>query len=254
LGCNEVPKAGGGTYWEGDPGDARDFQLGNDANDAQKFEVLVDLVERLRDEKMLTARLNRRGDAREIARTMMDRPSVAKAKLMDLIEFGRIVHAEASALADASRKGLPVRDATLYCTTFPCHLCATNIVASGVRRVVYIEPYPKSYASVLHKDAISLDGSTGKVTFEPFVGVSPFRYRDLFERKKRKSKAGKALEWNTADRRPLIEVYEASYTIAEARVVGHFKKKISTEFSRKKRASSKTATRKGAKRPKRKKP
>lgn len=244
LGCNEVPKASGGTYWEGDHGDARDFQLGRDANEAQKFELLVDLVERLKEERLLSAKLNNRKDVRQVARDLIDRPHVASAKLMDIIEFGRVIHAEASALADASRRGLSVRDATLYCTTFPCHLCATNIVASGVSRVVFIEPYPKSYATVLHKDAISLEGAVGKVIFEPFVGVSPVRYRDLFERKKRKSKAGKALEWNTADRRPLIEVYEAGYTLSEATVVGHFKKKISSVARKRRTRSTKTAKRK----------
>jgi deoxycytidylate deaminase len=33
AGCNEVPKALGGTYWTGDEGDARDFQKGNDTNE-----------------------------------------------------------------------------------------------------------------------------------------------------------------------------------------------------------------------------
>ncbi|MDN3612645.1 hypothetical protein QWZ16_23945 [Vibrio ostreicida] len=26
---------------------------------------------------------------------------------------------------------------------FPCHNCAKHIVASGIKRVVYVEPYPK---------------------------------------------------------------------------------------------------------------
>jgi cytidine deaminase len=36
LGCNEVPKAGGGTYWSGDPADQRDFVTGRDPNDEKK--------------------------------------------------------------------------------------------------------------------------------------------------------------------------------------------------------------------------
>ena len=244
LGCNEVPKATGGTYWEGDPGDARDFQMGNDANEAQKFEVLVDLVDRLREEKMLSVALSKKGDARAIARLMIERPQIEKAKLMDLIEFGRMIHAESAALADASRKGISVRGATLYCTVFPCHLCATNIVAAGVMRVVYIEPYPKSYANHLHKDAITLEQTLGKVSFEPFVGVAPYRYRDLFERKKRKRKDGKAEEWKNGETRPLIDVYDASYTISEARLVGSFKQKIAEEFaSRRGKQRSKNASR-----------
>ena len=49
LGCNEVPKAGGGTYWAGDALDARDFVQGVDANDNHKREVLTDLISRLKD-------------------------------------------------------------------------------------------------------------------------------------------------------------------------------------------------------------
>src|SRR5271157_3381801 len=48
LGCNEVPKAGGGTYWTGDALDARDFVAGHDPNEAQKLEILVDLLDRLK--------------------------------------------------------------------------------------------------------------------------------------------------------------------------------------------------------------
>jgi deoxycytidylate deaminase len=30
--------------------------------------------------------------------------------------------------------------------SFPCHMCARHIIATGLREVVYIEPYPKSVA------------------------------------------------------------------------------------------------------------
>ncbi|MGB8551432.1 MAG: hypothetical protein WCD82_24935, partial [Xanthobacteraceae bacterium] len=82
---------------------------------------------------------------------------------------------------------------TLYCTTFPCHLCAKHIVAAGIERVVFLEPYPKSYAQKLHSDSITFETNVGdKVLFEPFIGISPRRYRDIFEKKKRKGEDGKA--------------------------------------------------------------
>jgi cytidine deaminase len=58
-------------------------------------------------------------------------------------------------------------------------------VASGIQRVVYLEPYPKSYAAELHADATEVDpaGQTDKVIFW-FSGVSPYRYRDLSEKGK----------------------------------------------------------------------
>lgn len=37
VGCNEVPKAGGGQYWERDEGDERDHLKGLDSNDERKI-------------------------------------------------------------------------------------------------------------------------------------------------------------------------------------------------------------------------
>jgi len=39
---------------------------------------------------------------------------------------------------------------TLYCTNYPCHYCAKHIIAAGINRVVYLEPYEKSLARKLH--------------------------------------------------------------------------------------------------------
>jgi len=50
--------------------------------------------------------------------------------------------------------------------------------------VVYIEPYAKSKAPLLHDDAISIDEEIeGKLPFLPFIGVGPRRYFDLFSLK-----------------------------------------------------------------------
>jgi cytidine deaminase len=46
-GCNEVPKAFGGAYWDQEEPDFRDVKLGNDPNDEHKHELLRDLFERL---------------------------------------------------------------------------------------------------------------------------------------------------------------------------------------------------------------
>jgi deoxycytidylate deaminase len=98
-----------------------------------------------------------------------------------LIEFGRAVHAEADAIASAVRLGTSIRGSDLFCTTYPCHLCAKQIVASGLRTVTFIEPYPKSLAEKLHGDAISVENPQGnKVLFQPFVGVAPRSYARLF--------------------------------------------------------------------------
>jgi deoxycytidylate deaminase len=103
------------------------------------------------------------------------------AQIRNLIEFGRAVHAEMAALVDAARRGVPVKSCTMYVTTFPCHLCARHIVAAGIQKLVYIEPYAKSLAAELYPDSIAIEGGDDKkVIFAPFVGVAPRQYMRLF--------------------------------------------------------------------------
>lgn len=232
MGCNEVPKSGGGTYWTEDESDRRDFVQGNDPNEQRKKEVLVDIIDRLKEGNFLSRSLQKTDDPYAIAEVLLSKNgerSVKRSKIMDLIEFGRIIHAEMSAITDAARKGVPVEGGTLYCTTFPCHLCAKHIVSAGLKRVVYLEPYPKSYTSDLHSDSIEVDGDlkTEKVSFDAFIGVSPYRYRDLFEKGKRKYSTGQAQKWDKGSAHPMIEVYYPSYFQAETHVVG----KLATALS-----------------------
>ncbi len=91
--------------------------------------------------------------------------------------------AYSAALLSCARTGASTSGATLYCTTFPCHNCAKHIIAAGISRVVYVEPYAKSKAYVLHSDALCLEAQTTdnkKVMFEPFIGVGPRHFMDLF--------------------------------------------------------------------------
>ena len=45
-GCNEVPRAFGGTYWAGEEPDFRDVKLGHDPNDVVIKDVIRDILER----------------------------------------------------------------------------------------------------------------------------------------------------------------------------------------------------------------
>jgi cytidine deaminase len=126
--------------------------------------------------------------------------AMRRAKFMATIDYIRAMHAESAALSNAARHGVSVRDCTLYVTTFPCHDCAKQIIADGIRRVVYIEPYTKSLAQAFYDKQISVDGtgsSEESVSFEPFVGVAPRRYRELFAMADdRKDVAGKYHPWD----------------------------------------------------------
>ena len=157
MGCNEVPKAGGGTYWADDPNDDRDYKRGLDENDRIKRGVLADVVRRLLEGDLVKTDLSVDQLVDKVLEDVARKGSaIREAELMDLLEFGRIIHAEMHALCDAARLGKSVKGATLYSNVFPCHICAKHIVASGVSKVVFIEPYPKSYASDLHRDSIAV--------------------------------------------------------------------------------------------------
>jgi len=253
MGCNEVPKAGGGTYWFGDEGDRRDFVEGRDPNEGHKVSLLVDILDRLARGSHLTQSLLDLGDAHKIAKKLLEDSSthaISDSKVMDLLEFGRIIHAEMSAITDAARKGIAIEGATLYCTTFPCNLCAKHIVASGIKRLVYLEPYPKSYATALHADSIEVesDRNNEKVAFDPFKGVSPQRYRDLFEKGRRKISGGVALQWNQGERRPMIEIYYPSYFQAEVSVVAKLEKEVEAQGDGRNRSADGRAHQRGRQR------
>jgi dCMP deaminase len=57
-------------------------------------------------------------------------------------ELCRGLHAEQNALIQAAKLGFSVDGATLYCTTFPCSICAKMLINAGIIRIVYLEGYP----------------------------------------------------------------------------------------------------------------
>lgn len=230
LGCNEVPKPFGGTYWCDDPDVAphRDFEEGEDGNHARKLRLLYDLVERLGKLDFLSDKLKSVGGTYAQVETLLAEKLIADSRVMDIIEFGRIIHAEMSAITDAARKGKSLQDSILFTTTFPCHMCAKHIVSSGVRKVVFLEPYPKSHAKDLHEDSITFSGAeeSEKVLFEPFIGISPRRYRDIFEKKKRKDLKGRPQDWASGKPVPRIEDRSASYIANEEPAISLVVKEI----------------------------
>jgi deoxycytidylate deaminase len=214
LGCNEVPKPFGGTYWCDDAGEKfRDFEEGVDGNQSRKIRVVHDLVHRMGALGLLSPELLAAGSTAKQVRRLMSEKSIADSRVMDLIEFGRMIHAEMSAITDAARLGKSLRGSILFCTTFPCHMCAKHIVSSGIDKVVFLEPYPKSHAKDLHADSITFAPSERhlKVLFEPFFGISPRRYRDIFEKRKRKDASGRASPWYEGKPVPRIEDRSSAY-------------------------------------------
>jgi deoxycytidylate deaminase len=215
LGCNEVPKFGGGTYWVGDKKSHRDIEDGHDANMVNKRRIIYDFVNRLCIQGYISDKA-----PKDLFGTVMESDSFKDALIMDITEYGRMTHAEMNSITDAARLGRSVKGAYMYVTTFPCHNCAKHIVASGIDRVVYIEPYPKSRALELHDDSISLSGEMGKLRFEHFFGISPRRYRDIFQKSKRRSSDGAMNDWYYSDPYPMSVDNYPHYVYDELAEIG----------------------------------
>jgi dCMP deaminase len=56
-------------------------------------------------------------------------------------ELCRGVHAEQNVIIQAAYYGIPVKDASLYCTTKPCSICAKMIINAGIKKVYHKEGY-----------------------------------------------------------------------------------------------------------------
>jgi hypothetical protein len=110
--------------------------------------------------------------------------------------------------------------------------------------VVYVEPYPKSKAAEFHSDSITLgfSESSNTVRFEPFVGVGPRRFFDLFSMHlgsgypmKRKDRQGLALHWEPEGSKLRTQLLPCSYIDLEtlaAAMFNQYRRKTQNENER----------------------
>lgn len=207
-GTNDVPKAGGGQYWAGDEPDHRDFQLGADFNDQEKLQVVADLFDRLKTaEGWLTPTVAAEESAVLAARALESGGPFSKSRVADLIEFGRILHAEMALVCTAARRGTPLAGTTMYTTTYPCHACARLIIGSGVSRVVYVDPYPKSLVPRMYSTEVSESSvDDHKVAFEAFAGIAPRLFPRVFAMlgRERNDTTGEYLRWEPSEAQPRL--------------------------------------------------
>ena len=211
LGCNEVPSPGGGNYWGTDAHKARDIDQRYEPNKVETSRIVFDLLKVLENGHFI------KNSAEEVSSNPNFRKLLRTARISDITEFGRMTHAEMSALAEAARLGRSVQDCTIHVTTYPCHNCAKHLIAAGIERIVFIEPYPKSMAYEFHSDALSTSSMrSGKVALEHFTGISPQRYRDIFQKGKRRDADGQIRDWYEDDPRPRTKLYTAAYVYLES--------------------------------------
>lgn len=212
VGVNEVPAGHGGLYWSPDQPDSRDYarQPPLDSNTLWQRRIARELLVKMAQRDWLDKRRVTKFEQGEfdIPENKLDEflLDVKSTRFGYITEFGRSVHAEMDAITNAARRGVGIDKATLLCTTFPCHNCTRHIIASGIKRVVYIHPYAKSLARELHDDAITLEPeqanpADGKVVFEQYIGVAPRVYPQYFSfgQASRKDQRGRAMSSPTPD-------------------------------------------------------
>ncbi|WP_293880236.1 anti-phage dCTP deaminase [Sphingomonas sp.] len=222
TGFNDVPYPAGGVWHEGRNGpDNRDHVVEFDPNTAEISNIFHELVESFRKAGILSDEASGK-ELSELVEQLLHgqwRELTIDARVRNLIEFGRVVHAEMHAISEAARVGRAVANSTLYCTTFPCHVCARHIIAAGIRSVVFIEPYPKSLTKTLYCREISTDDQIGTlpsaVQFRPFQGVSPTLYQRVFSMRPRKGKFGAVAKFNRTRAMPVGGVQGVSNFLLE---------------------------------------
>jgi len=98
VGTNEVPRFGGGGYWEGDNGDDRDHKKGIDSNDKKIQEIRKEISKEI-EQSLLNPQ--EESDVDQLVSNILENSRVGS-----LIEFGRAIHAEVDALMSAARLGV----------------------------------------------------------------------------------------------------------------------------------------------------
>lgn len=238
MGSNDCPTFGGGLYWAKmdetgqvvDMDKGRDYKRGYDSNKVAKDRIAKNIFGNISGFV--------KGDVDESAVLR----AISRSSIGDITEYGRVVHAEMEAILSCARQNISLRGATLYCTTFPCHNCAKHIVASGIHRVIYVEPYPKSKALEFHDDSIKLgltsesgekDSDDKKVAFEPFVGIGARRFAELFSMNtgsgymlRRKNTAGYTLPFEKQSASLRVQMFPNSYLDNELLASDIFKQHV----------------------------
>ncbi len=232
TGANDCPRAQGGLYWpilkDGkyqDEEDGRDCARGYDSNKREQSELINKLLStfgiKLTPENISKAR---------------------RSGVGDITEYGRVVHAEMEALLCCARNNISCRGADLFVTTFPCHNCAKHIIAAGIANVIYIEPYPKSKTFIFYNHETCDGGLTKnkekeKVNFQPFIGVGPQKFLDLFavssirwKRRIRKDAEGKCVDWKEKNATPRNQLSYLSYLELEQNAVMQFEEETKALF------------------------
>jgi len=247
TGRNDVPRAGGGLYtFEDENKDYRCIHKGGKCyNDLHKIKIKDKIEEQIRIKINSISNKNHCGNENPVnnfyksftddfIKSLTD-DIYNNSPVKSLIEYSRAIHAEMDAITTLARTGeAATLNKIMYTTTYPCHNCARHIVAAGINKVYYIEPYEKSLALDLHDDSISdiNISDVTKVNFIQFEGISPRRYtKFFFSTADRKDNQGSALKFTTKYNNHVDIQFLDSYQEIEDKVTQAYLEKVSPGIS-----------------------
>lgn len=228
TGRNDVPKNEGGLYCEDDDlNDQRCFKLHGHLcySNRKKESFLSQFAEQLKNNGFKEE--NIKNAIASLEKTQM---------FKSITEYTRAVHAEMDAITSYARLGgSGIRGSTLYCTTLPCHHCAKLILAVGIKRVVFIEPYDKSLSYDLYRDSIAIDQSQNqeinKLHMEIFSGVAPKSYGRLFLYHDRKDSSGRLKSFNPREALPRSAPQVDRFIDYELKILDMIENLVDSDFN-----------------------
>ncbi len=68
-------------------------------------------------------------------------------------EICRAVHAEQNAVIQAAVNGVSIKNAVLYCTNFPCSICAKILVNAEIKKIYIADDYQDDLSKQILQEA-----------------------------------------------------------------------------------------------------
>ncbi len=95
------------------------------------------------------------------------------------LDYCRALHAEENAILSnpytARRVPMNGKTMILFTSTFPCMLCSKKIANSGIKKVIFVEPYPITEAhQILAENGVAI---------EAFEGIKSLKFNWIFRKR-----------------------------------------------------------------------
>ena len=90
-----------------------------------------------------------------------------------ILDLCRALHAEENAILNLAKNtpAVPLSQCTLYTTTYPCRQCANKIATTGIKNLIYVEPYPDQTGKLILSSAGVCEEFFEGVTFQAYFRI-----------------------------------------------------------------------------------